>query len=71
MGWNCIQRRNFAILEAYDRGAEIIALIDDDNIPYKNWFKGILLDKRISSKLISINKKVLILLGLPTIKIMA
>ena len=58
VGWNCIQRRNFAILEAYDRGAEIIALIDDDNIPYKNWFKGILLDKRISSKLISINKKV-------------
>ena len=58
VGWNCIQRRNFAILEAYDRGAEIIALIDDDNIPYKNWFEGILLDKRISSKLISINKKV-------------
>ena len=58
VGWNCIQRRNFAILEAYDRGAEIIALIDDDNIPYKNWFKGILLDKKISSKLIRINKKV-------------
>ena len=58
VGWNCIQRRNFAILEAYDRGAQIIALIDDDNIPYKNWFKGMLLDKRISSKLISINKKV-------------
>ena len=58
VGWNCIQRRNFAILEAFERGAEIIALIDDDNIPYKNWFKGILLDKRISSKLISINKKV-------------
>ena len=32
IGWNCIQRRNFAILEAYERGAEIIALIDDDNI---------------------------------------
>ena len=30
VGWNCIQRRNFAILEAFDRGAEIIALIDDD-----------------------------------------
>ena len=27
VGWNCIQRRNFAILEAYERGAEIIALI--------------------------------------------
>ena len=40
VGWNCIQRRNFAILEAFERGAEIVALIDDDNIPYKNWFKG-------------------------------
>ena len=28
IGWNCIQRRNFAILEAYNRGAEIIALIE-------------------------------------------
>ena len=31
VGWNCIQRRNFAILEAFERGAETIALIDDDN----------------------------------------
>ena len=28
IGWNCIQRRNFAILEAFERGAETIALID-------------------------------------------
>ena len=28
IGWNCIQRRNIAILEAYERGAEIIALIE-------------------------------------------
>ena len=46
VGWNCIQRRNFAILEAFDRGAEIIALIDDDNIPYKNWFKKIHINKK-------------------------
>ena len=56
--WNCIQRRNFAILEAFERGAEIVALIDDDNIPYKNWFKGIYLYKKIRSKLVGINKKV-------------
>lgn len=29
--WNCIQRRNIAILYAYHCGAEIIATIDDDN----------------------------------------
>ena len=34
-GWNCIQRRNFVILEALERGATQIALIDDDNIPYQ------------------------------------
>ena len=33
IGWKCIQRRNFAILEAYKLGADIIAIIDDDNIP--------------------------------------
>ena len=58
VGWNCIQRRNFAILEAYRRGAEIIALIDDDNIPYNNWFKNIYLNKKIKVNLININKKI-------------
>ena len=58
IGWNCIQRRNFAILEAYNRGAEVIALIDDDNIPYKNWFKNIYVDKKIKCKEILTNKKI-------------
>jgi len=58
IGWNCIQRRNFAILEAYERGAEIIALIDDDNIPYKNWFKNIFVNKKIKANFIKSNKKV-------------
>lgn len=31
LSWNCIQRRNVAILKAYKEGAEIIATIDDDN----------------------------------------
>ena len=46
VGWNCIQRRNFAILECLERGAETIALIDDDNIPYNNWFKKICFNKK-------------------------
>ena len=56
VGWNCIQRRNFAILEAFERGAETIALIDDDNIPYKNWFKNIFIDKKIRCKEVKTNK---------------
>ena len=58
VGWNCIQRRNFAILEAFERGAEIVALIDDDNIPYKNWFKNIYVNKKIRCKEIKTNKKI-------------
>jgi len=58
VGWNCIQRRNFAILEAFERGAETVALIDDDNIPYKNWFKNIYVNKQIKCKEIKTNKKI-------------
>ena len=29
--WNCLQRRNVAILKAWEAGADIIVLIDDDN----------------------------------------
>lgn len=37
IGWNCLQRRNFAIIWAIQNGAECVALVDDDNIPYANW----------------------------------
>lgn len=33
IGWNCIQRRAIAVLEALKWGADIIVSIDDDNIP--------------------------------------
>ena len=33
IGWNCVQRRNIALLEALKWGAELIISIDDDNIP--------------------------------------
>jgi len=33
IGWNSIQRRNIAFLEALAWGAEIIVSVDDDNIP--------------------------------------
>lgn len=37
IGWNCIQRRNLGLVEAYNMGAEVIAVVDDDNIPFTNW----------------------------------
>lgn len=33
VGWNCIQRRNFAILEALQFKPEFIVTVDDDNFP--------------------------------------
>jgi hypothetical protein len=39
--WNCIQRRNLAVLMAYSEGSDIIVTIDDDNyIAQENYFKG-------------------------------
>jgi len=37
IGWNCVQRRSFGYLLAYSLGADIVATIDDDNIPLDNW----------------------------------
>ena len=33
LGWNCVQRRNIALLEALDWGADTVTTIDDDNYP--------------------------------------
>ena len=37
IGWNCIQRRNLGFVYAWQMGADIVATIDDDNIPRENW----------------------------------
>ena len=47
IGWNCIGRRNIGFIEAYNNGAQIIATVDDDNIPYKNWGEDVLVNKDI------------------------
>lgn len=47
IGWNCIQRRNFGLIAAYRWGAEIIATIDDDNIPNKGWGKNLAIGKEM------------------------
>jgi hypothetical protein len=41
IGWNCIMRRNIGFIYAYENWADLIASIDDDNIPYKSWGKDI------------------------------
>ena len=37
IGWRTIRRRNMALVKAYQMGADIIATVDDDNIPLENW----------------------------------
>jgi hypothetical protein len=37
IGWNCVQRRNFGFLLAWRLGADVIATVDDDNIPLPSW----------------------------------
>lgn len=37
IGWNCLQRRNFGLIWAAREGAELVAVVDDDNIPYESW----------------------------------
>ena len=39
IGWNTHARRNFGHLWARDIGADIIASVDDDNIPLDDWGK--------------------------------
>lgn len=40
IGWNSIQRRNIAILEAIRSGADAIVTVDDDNIPLESNYFG-------------------------------
>tara|TARA_Y100001963_G_scaffold134652_1_gene195464 strand:+ start:254 stop:1210 length:957 start_codon:yes stop_codon:yes gene_type:complete len=48
IGWNKIMRRNMGFLYAYQHGADIVATIDDDNIPYDNWGENISVGKEVS-----------------------
>ena len=50
IGWNCIQRRNFGLLWAHDLKADVVAVIDDDNIPYDGWGDNLMLGKEVAVK---------------------
>ena len=47
IGWNKIMRRNIGFIEAYRLGADLVASIDDDNIPYDNWGEEIFIGQNI------------------------
>jgi hypothetical protein len=39
LGWNVVERRNYGFLWAKDMGAQVVAVVDDDNVPLENWGK--------------------------------
>lgn len=47
IGWNCIQRRNLGLVKAYFLGGDIIATVDDDNIPYDSWGENLFVGQEI------------------------
>jgi hypothetical protein len=47
IGWNCIQRRNFGLLWAFDMGADVVAVVDDDNIPVPGWGESLLIGREV------------------------
>ena len=51
IGWKSIQRRNIGFVEAYNLGADIVATVDDDNIPYDNWGEELYVGQEIECDL--------------------
>lgn len=47
IGWKSIQRRNIGFVYAYHQGADIVATVDDDNIPYDDWGTNIIVGQEI------------------------
>ena len=47
IGWGCIQRRNFGFLWAREMKADVVAIIDDDNIPYDGWGENLMLGQEV------------------------
>jgi hypothetical protein len=47
LGWRTIQRRNVGFIHAYKKGADIMATVDDDNIPYDDWGKNLYVNSEI------------------------
>jgi hypothetical protein len=46
-GWNTFDIRNIGYIEAHMRGADVIATVDDDNIPYDDWGTDLYVNQEI------------------------
>ena len=49
LGWNIFQRINLGFLLAYDMGAEVVALVNDDNNPYDFWGQGLMIGREVKA----------------------
>ncbi len=49
IGWNCIQRRNFGFLLAWQWGADIVATVDDDNVPLPHWGEKLFVGQEVEA----------------------
>ncbi len=47
IGWKSIRRRNFGFIKAKQMNADIVATVDDDNIPLENWGEDLIVGKNI------------------------
>ena len=47
IGWNCIARRSFGLLWAKDMKADVVAVVDDDNIPLVGWGQNLLVGREV------------------------
>ena len=47
IGWNCIQRRILGVLWAHEMKADVVAVVDDDNIPLDHWGQDLLVGKTV------------------------
>jgi hypothetical protein len=48
LGWNCVQRRNIGFVHAYKLGYDVIATVDDDNVPDDDWGTDIIVGTKSS-----------------------
>ena len=58
IGWKSIRRRNMGFIKAYEMGADIMATVDDDNIPNDDWGKEIFVGSEITANRFSTNLNV-------------
>jgi hypothetical protein len=56
IGWNCVQRRNIGFVYAYKKGYEIIATVDDDNIPDEDWGNNLIVGTSASIDVYTTNE---------------